>query len=344
MTPQGPVRRTALAAIWIAVLFLFLTRPADAQQSELDKAKTLINAGEFDAGIKLLEGYIATIKDIAGRRKSIAEAYYLIAKIYFSVGEDDKSDENLAAAFAAFPGFTTEETNAAFRIRAERGRALAAQRQREEQEAAEANGAKTGDKGSTAFRFKVLGAYCFCDSSRTAAWGQKVSSYYRVAPAIGVGAEFGSNLVLDVEIWLQPKGGNFAFDYPVAGENTFEAVDVYVFRWEISLPVLAKLYVRPAESRIRPFVLGGGEIAQVTWNVLEGYWGDVQQKRQTLSKQVDYGLIFGAGADFRLGARISVFLEGRFHLGLAELDNGGDYYGPASSKPYMLGVFTGIKF
>ncbi|MCX6560522.1 MAG: outer membrane beta-barrel protein [Candidatus Aminicenantes bacterium] len=344
MKSQGSVRRTALAAVSIAVLFLSLARPAAAQQSELEKAKTLINAGEFDAGIKLLEGYIATIKDIASRRKSIAEAYYLIAKIYFSVGEDDKSDENLAAAFAAFPGFMAEETNAAFRIRAERGRALAAQRQREEQAAAAANGAKSGGKGSAAFRFKVLGAYCFCDSSRTTAFGQKVSSYYRVAPAIGVGAEFGSSLVLDVEIWLLPKGGNFTFSYPAAGESYSEAVDVYVFRWEISLPVLAKLYVLPADSRIRPFVLGGGEIAQVTWNVLEGYWGDIQQKRQTLSKQMDYGLIFGAGADFRLGARISLFLEGRLHLGLAELDNGGDYYGPAPSKPYMLGIFTGIKF
>jgi hypothetical protein len=340
----SPVARAALAAAWIVILFFSLGLPAAAQQGELEKARSLISAGEFDAGIKLLEGYIATVKDIASRRKSIAEAYYLIAKIYFSVGEDEKSDENLAAAFTAYPGFAAEEANAAFRVRVERSRALAAQRQREEQAEAGAKTAKSAGAARNTFRFKVLGALCFNDSSRTSAFGQTVSSFYRINPALGVGAEFGSGLVLDVEIWLLPKGADFSFDYPVPGESYTESVSVHIYRWEISLPVLVKLYVLPADAGIRPFILAGGEIAQVTWNLLDGEWGGVTQDAHGLSKQVDYGLVLGAGADFRLGARTSLFLEGRLHLGLADLDNGSDYYGPAASKPYFLGIFAGIKF
>lgn len=247
--------------------------------------------------------------------------------------------------------FEVEEPNVAFRVRVERIRALTAQRQREEKAEAEAETAKrvedakaSAGNAQKSLRFKVLGAFCFGDSGETSAFGQSVSSFYSINLALGVGLEFGAGLVLDIEIWLIPKGANFNFDIPDVGDSFAQPVYVYINRWEISLPIMAKLYVSPAEAKLRPFILGGFEIAKVTWNVIGGTWSGVVQSSHGLSKPVDYGLILGGGTDFGLGARTSVFLEGRLQLGLVKLDNGSDFYGPAASKPYLLGIFAGIKF
>lgn len=349
---SGP--RTSLLIIALVLTWTFsLGMPAAAQQSELQKARDLINSGEYEAGIKLLEGTIAGIKGRVDQKPYTAEAYYLLAKIYFSVGEEEKSDENLMLAFTAYPEFSIEEPNIAFRVRVERVQTRLAELRKEEKAAAAAERAKlveeakasaAGGKSQKLFHLKVIGALCTSDSAETQFEGLSVSSFFAFEPAGGLGFEFGRRLALDVEMILIPKIVQFQYDIPAAGETPSQRVTITIYRWEISLPILAKFYILPVESKLRPYVLGGIHIAKVTWAVIDLWRDDIFQSGHGLTKQMDYGFILGGGADIGLGKGFSLFIEGRVQLDLVKLDNGPSYYGPDAARTYLLGGFAGIKF
>jgi hypothetical protein len=57
------------------------------------------------------------------QKKNVAEAFYLLAKIYFEVGDDAKVDENLQKVFETYPTFQKEETNFGFKERVDKVRA-----------------------------------------------------------------------------------------------------------------------------------------------------------------------------------------------------------------------------
>ena len=103
-------------------LFIFLIFSADfaaAQQEEdvLLKARRLYQEGDYEGSIKLLGDFISKLRAMVEQKKNVAEAFYLLAKIYYEVGDDAKVNENLKKCFDTFPAFTMEETNLGFKDR-----------------------------------------------------------------------------------------------------------------------------------------------------------------------------------------------------------------------------------
>jgi hypothetical protein len=127
------------------VFFIFFIGTAElsfgqGQKDEdaLLKARRLYQDGDYEGSIKLLVDFIEKLKAMVEQKKNVAEAFYLLAKIYFEVGDDTKADENLKKVYSTFPSFTKEESNFQFKDRAEKIRAeYLKQREAEAQKKAE---------------------------------------------------------------------------------------------------------------------------------------------------------------------------------------------------------------
>ena len=110
------------------VLFTFFVLSADfnfvqANEEEEDillKARRLYQEGDYEGSIKLLGDFIQKLKAMVEQKKNVAEAFYLLAKIYYEVGDDTKVNENLEKVFETFPAFTAEEANPGFKERVEK--------------------------------------------------------------------------------------------------------------------------------------------------------------------------------------------------------------------------------
>ena len=105
--------------------------PAFAPGNEEDPlalARKLIMAGSYDEAARVLGAYIERIRDIAKQRNRVADAHYMLAKMYFEVGDDLKCDENLRSALSYDAELGKEETNADFRERLDKIRAEVAPR------------------------------------------------------------------------------------------------------------------------------------------------------------------------------------------------------------------------
>ena len=99
----------------------------------------------------------------------------------------------------------------------------------------------------------------------------------------------------------------------------------------ISIPALVKVKFLPGPS---PYVLGGGEFSFILTHKLDGV--DIKDT----TKSFDYGLVFGAGYEMSMPGA-SVFFEGRYHLGVANILK--DPAPDESLKTKALVVIVGIK-
>ena len=119
------LRRAALVTLMFFAFFTFAADLAMAkpQEDDLTMAKRLYQDGDYEGSIKLLSKFIDKLKAMVEQKKNVAEAFYLLAKIYFEVGDDTKVDENLQKVFETYPTFTkTDENNFGFKDRVERVR------------------------------------------------------------------------------------------------------------------------------------------------------------------------------------------------------------------------------
>ncbi|MCK4765188.1 MAG: hypothetical protein KAW12_23515 [Candidatus Aminicenantes bacterium] len=116
-----------LTGLITLIFFVFFIGSADfiqasGQEDDLDKARRLYQEGDYETSIKLLGSFIEKLKAMVEQKKNVAEAFYLLAKIYFEVGDDVKVDENLRKVFETFPTFKKDESNFSFRDRVEQAR------------------------------------------------------------------------------------------------------------------------------------------------------------------------------------------------------------------------------
>lgn len=93
------------------------------EEDDLLKARRLYQQGDYEGAISLLTNFINKLKAIAAQKKNVAEAFYLLAKVYYTVGEDNKVDNNLQKVFETYPGFSKEETDLEFKDKVEKVRA-----------------------------------------------------------------------------------------------------------------------------------------------------------------------------------------------------------------------------
>ena len=121
------VKRLRPLGLMTLFFFIFFIGTADlslakGQDDDLMKARRLYQEGDYEGSIKLLSDFIEKLKAMVEQKKNVAEAFYLLAKIYFEVGDDVKVEENLRKVFETFPTFKKEETNFGFRDRVEKAR------------------------------------------------------------------------------------------------------------------------------------------------------------------------------------------------------------------------------
>ncbi len=123
------VKRLRLISLMTLVFFIFFIGTADLslakpqeEEDVLAKARRLYQEGDYEGSIKLLSDFIEKLKAMVEQKKNVAEAFYLLAKIYFEVGDDTKVDENLGKVFETYPTFKKEESNFGFRDRVEKAR------------------------------------------------------------------------------------------------------------------------------------------------------------------------------------------------------------------------------
>ena len=137
MLSSGILKETAILTVGVFLWFCLgssLSWSGQDQENPLLKARQLIKEGDYEGAIKLLDDYIGKIRLIAEQKKNIAEAYYIIAKIYFIVGEQDDCDTNLKRAFEAYPALSIEESDLAFWSRVERARGVVLAKQKKQGE------------------------------------------------------------------------------------------------------------------------------------------------------------------------------------------------------------------
>jgi len=123
-------KTTACAALFFILLFISGQGfgYAASSQDELQQAEQLSNDMMYEEAVKILNNFIKTNAANPGQKTKVAEAYYLLARIYFDVDETDPLvRQNLKKAFEYDRNFTKNEINAAFRKLVEevRGKAKA---------------------------------------------------------------------------------------------------------------------------------------------------------------------------------------------------------------------------
>ena len=113
------LKGAGMVTLFLFLFFIFSADFAAAQKEEdvLLKARRLYQDGDYEGSIKLLSDFITKLRAMVEQKKNVAEAFYLLAKIYYEVGDDSKVNENLTKCFETFPAFTMDEPNLGFKDR-----------------------------------------------------------------------------------------------------------------------------------------------------------------------------------------------------------------------------------
>jgi len=118
MLSRETIRKIGILTVLLFGWFSLSTSFGYAQEEdELLQARKLYQQGYYDDAITMLIECINKLKSIVAQKKKVAEAFYLLAKVYFTVGEDDKVDTNLKKVFETYPTFSKEETDLEFKDR-----------------------------------------------------------------------------------------------------------------------------------------------------------------------------------------------------------------------------------
>jgi hypothetical protein len=136
----------------------------------------------------------------------------------------------------------------------------------------------------------------------------------------GLGAEWGSEFLIgEFDILYFQKGAKVGnVEYTLS---------------ELLFPLFIKIKFIPGTS---PYIFGGGEIGYVLSHNAKG--GQVPTGRDVV-KSWDYGLIFGGGLEIWFGSA-GIFVEGRYHYGLAAMGEGEGF----DFKTNSIAVLFGFVF
>ena len=133
----------------------------------------------------------------------------------------------------------------------------------------------------------------------------------------GLGAEWGSELFMgEIDILYFQKGAKVG--------------NIQYTLTELLMPAIFKIKFIPGTS---PYILGGGEIGYVLSHNAKG--GEAATGRDVV-KSWDYGLIFGAGVEIWFG-NAGIFIEGRYHYGLAPMGKGEGFGFKTNSIAILFG-------
>jgi opacity protein-like surface antigen len=150
----------------------------------------------------------------------------------------------------------------------------------------------------------------------------------------GFGGVLGIVLSENAALHLQPmyiqKGAKIEVE--IAGFDE----DVKFKLAYLEVPVMLKLTFGTSEAK--PYVMAGPTIGYLLSAKVTN--GDEEDLKDTI-KDFDFGLGFGAGVSFPAGNNM-VFVEGRYALGLTNVDDDPD--DPIDAKTKGIQIFAGITF
>ncbi len=105
--------------IFVLIAFVFLIGTTEysfaSEENTLLKADRYYRNGNYDEAVKILQKFIENLRAIAKQKKNVAKAFYLLAKVYYTVGEDAEVDSNLKKVYETFPTFVKKENDLEFK-------------------------------------------------------------------------------------------------------------------------------------------------------------------------------------------------------------------------------------
>jgi hypothetical protein len=110
MIKKRILKRGALLALFFFICFTLTTHFTFAKDEDiLLKARMMVRKGDFDGAIKELYEVIEKLKVIASQKQKLAEAYYLLARVYMIVQMESECKYHLKMALKIYPNFTIED-------------------------------------------------------------------------------------------------------------------------------------------------------------------------------------------------------------------------------------------
>ncbi len=104
------LKKGALLTLFFFICFTLTAHFNFANDEDiLLKARMLVKKGDFDGAIKELYEVIEKLKVIASQKRNLAEAYYLLARVYKIVQMESECKYHLKMALIIYPDFTIEE-------------------------------------------------------------------------------------------------------------------------------------------------------------------------------------------------------------------------------------------
>ncbi len=110
MIARRILKKGALLTLFFFICFTLTAHFSFANDEDmLLKARMLVKKGDFDGAIKELYEVIEKLKVIASQKRNLAEAYYLLARVYNIVQMESECKYHLKMALKIYPDFTIEE-------------------------------------------------------------------------------------------------------------------------------------------------------------------------------------------------------------------------------------------
>ncbi|MGD2093226.1 MAG: hypothetical protein PVH61_44105 [Candidatus Aminicenantes bacterium] len=110
MITRKILKKGVLLTLFFFLCFTLTSHFTFAKDEDvLLKARMLVKKGDFDSAIKELYEVIEKLKVIASQKRNLAEAYYLLARVYKIVQMQSECKYHLKMALKIYPNFTIEE-------------------------------------------------------------------------------------------------------------------------------------------------------------------------------------------------------------------------------------------
>ena len=108
---------TAIFALFFFSFNLLAVEHNSTQQNEdsLHRARQLIQDGDLVGAMNELRRIVQTLDKKPAKKKRLAEAHYLLAKVFFTAGDQSLVEEHLRKVFSTDPTFSTHEPDLYFR-------------------------------------------------------------------------------------------------------------------------------------------------------------------------------------------------------------------------------------
>lgn len=207
--------------------------------------------------------------------------------------------------------------------------------------------------------FKLIGGFgsasmSFTNSATTDTSQIEQYKKGRMGFAGGIGFETGGTIGFEIDFLYIQKGVRFQGTAAgSAGNDTFDATSKFD---EVCVPVLLKFHVYNRAMGPDIYLAGGGEVGYMLGPKVDytasgpdvgaspGSGTITSDDLKDSLNRLDYGLVFGGGASMPIGG-IKLFVEARYHMGLADLEKVPSGGTPSGTKPRTNAflILAGIK-